>query len=160
MMPTLLQGDFIFVKKFSYGLRLPVTETKILETGSPGRGDVVVFKYPVDPRRDFIKTSAAIGAASAAGPLLGGRALADFSPQRAEKPLKILIMGGTAFIGPAFVNMALARGHEITFFNRGRTTVGQPGAQTTDDVGDDVVFVFPVGNIRCHTFSRFPFGDI
>ena len=55
MMPTLLQGDFIFVKKFSYGLRLPVTETKILETGSPGRGDVVVFRLPQDPSVNYIK---------------------------------------------------------------------------------------------------------
>jgi signal peptidase I len=55
MMPTLLQGDFIFVKKFSYGLRLPVTETKILETGSPERGDVVVFRLPQDPSVNYIK---------------------------------------------------------------------------------------------------------
>ena len=55
MMPTLLQGDFIFVKKFSYGLRLPVTETKIIETGSPERGDVVVFRLPQDPSINYIK---------------------------------------------------------------------------------------------------------
>lgn len=55
MMPTLLQGDFIFVKKYSYGLRLPVTETKILETGSPERGDVVVFRLPQDPSVNYIK---------------------------------------------------------------------------------------------------------
>lgn len=55
MMPTLLQGDFIFVKKFSYGLRLPVTETKILETGSPERGDVIVFRLPQDPSVNYIK---------------------------------------------------------------------------------------------------------
>lgn len=55
MMPTLLQGDFIFVKKFAYGLRLPVTETKILETGSPERGDVVVFRLPQDPSINYIK---------------------------------------------------------------------------------------------------------
>ena len=55
MMPTLLQGDFIFVKKFSYGLRLPVTETKILETGSPERGDVVVFRLPQNPSINYIK---------------------------------------------------------------------------------------------------------
>ena len=55
MMPTLLQGDFIFVQKFSYGLRLPVTETKILETGSPERGDVVVFRLPQDPSINYIK---------------------------------------------------------------------------------------------------------
>jgi signal peptidase I len=55
MMPTLLQGDFIFVKKFSYGLRLPVTETKILETGEPERGDVVVFRLPQNPSINYIK---------------------------------------------------------------------------------------------------------
>ena len=55
MMPTLLQGDFIFVKKFSYGLRLPVTETKVLETGEPERGDVVVFRLPKDPSINYIK---------------------------------------------------------------------------------------------------------
>ena len=55
MMPTLLQGDFIFVKKYSYGLRLPVTETKILETGAPERGDVVVFRLPSDPSINYIK---------------------------------------------------------------------------------------------------------
>jgi signal peptidase I len=55
MMPTLLEGDFIFVKKYSYGLRLPVTETKIIETGEPQRGDVVVFRLPSDPGVNYIK---------------------------------------------------------------------------------------------------------
>lgn len=55
MMPTLLQGDFIFVQKFAYGLRLPVSETKIIETGSPERGDVVVFRLPSDPSINYIK---------------------------------------------------------------------------------------------------------
>lgn len=55
MMPTLLEGDFIFVQKFAYGLRLPVTETKIFETGSPERGDVVVFRLPSDPSVNYIK---------------------------------------------------------------------------------------------------------
>jgi len=55
MMPTLLQGDFIFVKKYSYGLRLPVTETKVIETGAPERGDVVVFRLPSDPSINYIK---------------------------------------------------------------------------------------------------------
>lgn len=55
MMPTLLQGDFIFVKKYSYGLRLPVTETKIIETGEPERGDVVVFRLPQNPSVNYIK---------------------------------------------------------------------------------------------------------
>jgi len=55
MEPTLLQGDFIFVKKYSYGLRLPVTEMKIVETGAPKRGDVVVFRLPSDPSINYIK---------------------------------------------------------------------------------------------------------
>jgi signal peptidase I len=55
MMPTLLQGDYIFVKKYSYGLRLPVIEKKILETGDPERGDVVVFRLPSEPSINYIK---------------------------------------------------------------------------------------------------------
>jgi signal peptidase I len=55
MMPTLLDGDFIFVSKFSYGLRLPVLNTKILETGSPARGDVIVFRKPSEPAVNYIK---------------------------------------------------------------------------------------------------------
>jgi signal peptidase I len=55
MMPTLLQGDYIFVKKYSYGLRLPVVETKFIETGQPERGDVVVFRLPSEPNVNYIK---------------------------------------------------------------------------------------------------------
>ena len=43
MMPTLLDGDFIFVNKFAYGLRLPVFNTKIVPISNPARGDVIVF---------------------------------------------------------------------------------------------------------------------
>jgi len=55
MMPTLLIGDFIMVNKFSYGLRLPVTNYKLLELGEPSRGDVVVFRFPKEPEIDYIK---------------------------------------------------------------------------------------------------------
>src|SRR5690606_18790778 len=55
MMPTLLEGDFIFVNKFAYGLRLPVLNTEIVPLGSPERGDVVVFKLPSDPNVNYIK---------------------------------------------------------------------------------------------------------
>lgn len=55
MMPTLLEGDFIFVNKFSYGLRLPVLNTKFLEIGEPQHGDVVVFRLPSDPSVNYIK---------------------------------------------------------------------------------------------------------
>jgi len=55
MMPGLIDGDFIFVSKFSYGLRLPVLNTKILNTGRPQRGDVIVFRLPADPSVNYIK---------------------------------------------------------------------------------------------------------
>jgi signal peptidase I len=55
MVPTLLVGDFIFVNKFEYGLRLPVVNTKIVEIGEPQRGDVVVFRLPADPATNYIK---------------------------------------------------------------------------------------------------------
>ncbi|HEX4325878.1 MAG TPA: signal peptidase I [Burkholderiales bacterium] len=55
MIPTLLIGDFILVNKFSYGIRLPVINKKIIEVGHPKRGDVMVFRYPVEPNYDYIK---------------------------------------------------------------------------------------------------------
>jgi len=55
MMPTLLVGDFILVNKFAYGLRLPVLNTKVLDIGEPQRGDVFVFRYPRNPKVDYIK---------------------------------------------------------------------------------------------------------
>ncbi len=55
MMPTLLVGDFILVNKFTYGIRLPVLNTKVIEVDEPERGDVVVFRYPKDPSVDYIK---------------------------------------------------------------------------------------------------------
>src|SRR6202162_4702340 len=49
MIPTLLVGDFILVNKYTYGLRLPVINTKIIDINEPERGDVMVFRYPDDP---------------------------------------------------------------------------------------------------------------
>jgi signal peptidase I len=55
MVPTLLVGDFILVNKFTYGVRLPVMNRKIVELGTPKRGDVMVFRFPEDPALDYIK---------------------------------------------------------------------------------------------------------
>lgn len=55
MMPTLIQGDFIFVNKWRYGLRLPVLNTRVVDIGHPVRGDVIVFRKPTDPSIIFIK---------------------------------------------------------------------------------------------------------
>ncbi|MBL8520693.1 MAG: signal peptidase I [Betaproteobacteria bacterium] len=55
MLPTLEAGDFILVNKFTYGIRIPVLNEKVSEGTPPKRGDVMVFRYPVDARKDFIK---------------------------------------------------------------------------------------------------------
>jgi signal peptidase I len=55
MLPTLLVGDFILVNKFTYGIRVPIVNDKIVEVGTPQRGDVMVFRYPEDPSLDYIK---------------------------------------------------------------------------------------------------------
>jgi signal peptidase I len=60
MVPTLLVGDFILVNKFTYGIRLPVANRKVVELGSPARGDVMVFRFPEDPSLDYIKRVVAV----------------------------------------------------------------------------------------------------
>lgn len=55
MTPTLLTGDLILVNKFTYGLRLPVLNTKVTEGTPPQRGDVMVFRFPPKPTQDYIK---------------------------------------------------------------------------------------------------------
>ncbi len=55
MIPTLQVGDFILVNKFTYGIRLPVINQKIIPLNTPERGDVMVFRYPENPSLDYIK---------------------------------------------------------------------------------------------------------
>ena len=60
MYPTLEIGDHIFVNKFIYGVRVPFTDVKLLELRGPARGEVIVFKYPCDEDRDYIKRVVAL----------------------------------------------------------------------------------------------------
>ena len=55
MLPTLLVGDFILVNKYTYGVRLPVINVKVLDINAPRHGEVMVFRYPVNPSLDYIK---------------------------------------------------------------------------------------------------------
>jgi signal peptidase I len=55
MRPTLIEGDFILVSKFTYGLRLPILNIKVADIGAPSRGDVMVFRYPHDTSMNYIK---------------------------------------------------------------------------------------------------------
>lgn len=85
-------------------------------------------------RRQFLKSSAIIGGAVGLGlPAAAGAFTAEgvrpmaYRPETGEaqpKPLRILILGGTGFIGPQQVEYALARKHKLTLFNRGQTNAG------------------------------------
>ena len=95
---------------------------------------------PTD-RRDFLKMSAAAGAAlglggvPAAGLPHSGSTRGSAPPQEAPRSLRILILGGTGFIGPFQVRYALSRGHSVTLFNRGRSNPGMfPEVETL--IGD------------------------
>ena len=98
-------------------------------------------------RRDFLRLSAAAGGALGLGitsSLIGatstpaGRAPLRGEQERTGAPLRILILGGTGFIGPFQVRYALGRGHAVTLFNRGRTNAGLfPDVETL--IGEDTV---------------------
>ena len=60
MIPTLLVGDFILVNKYTYGIRLPVANVKVLAVNEPKRGEVMVFRYPENPSLDYIKRVVAV----------------------------------------------------------------------------------------------------
>ena len=61
MVPTLLVGDFLFVNKFEYGPKIPFTHVRLPGLRPPRRGDVIVFQWPVNPSKDFIKRCIATG---------------------------------------------------------------------------------------------------
>jgi signal peptidase I len=61
MIPTLLIGDHILVNKFIYGTKIPFTDKKVLICREPKKGDIIVFKYPENPKKDFIKRVIATG---------------------------------------------------------------------------------------------------
>ena len=61
MEPTLLVGDHLLVNRLSYVVKLPFTDIMLFSVGNPSRGDVVVFRYPVDTSKDFIKRVIGVG---------------------------------------------------------------------------------------------------
>jgi signal peptidase I len=91
MMPTLFDGDFIFVSKYSYGLRLPVTNTLVVPTGSPQRGDVIVFRLPPNPKINYIKRL--VG-------LPGDRIRVDANNQLYVNDVPMPQVRGAAYAGP------------------------------------------------------------
>jgi signal peptidase I len=91
MMPTLFDGDFIFVSKYSYGLRLPVSNTLVIPTGSPQRGDVIVFRLPPNPKINYIKRL--VG-------LPGDRIRVDSANQLYVNDVPMPQQPGAAYTGP------------------------------------------------------------
>lgn len=61
MQNTLLVGDYILVNKFIYGVKIPFTDTTLIPIENPKRGDIIVFKFPNDPSKDFIKRVVGVG---------------------------------------------------------------------------------------------------
>lgn len=61
MKNTLLIGDYILVNKFIYGVKIPFTDVTVIPVKKPQRGDIVVFRFPKDPSKDFIKRVVGIG---------------------------------------------------------------------------------------------------
>jgi len=61
MIPTFQIGDRIFVSKFIYGARIPLTHFKLPAVRQPKRGDIIVFRSPEDPKKDFVKRLIALG---------------------------------------------------------------------------------------------------
>jgi len=139
MIPTLLVGDFILVSKFSYGVRLPVVHTKILDTGKPENGDVAVFRFPDNPKVDYIKR--VVGIPGDKITLRGKKLLLNGEPvdYSANEPY---VMPGTddITVGATVLSESLGEvAHEILVFNRGR---GMPGPHRTNlgIADDDIVF--------------------
>ena len=102
MMDTLLVGDYILVNKFLYGPELPFTDQHAPGIRAPHRGDIIVFKYPQDEKRDFIKRI--IGTpgdtVQVRGPqvFVNGTALVEPYTKRVDSPLS----GGQTYCGYAY----------------------------------------------------------
>jgi signal peptidase I len=81
MLDTLLIGDFLFVNKVEYGARIPFTHVRLPGLREPRRGDVIVFRYPGDPRQDWVKRCVAVGGETIEGRnkaiLVDGRTLTE-----------------------------------------------------------------------------------
>lgn len=111
MIPTLAVGDHIFVNKFIYGLRVPLTNRWFVEWGSPERGDVIVFRYPRDLSKDYIKRVVAVAGdrlrVEEQDVYINGKKL----QRKQARPFEYLEEGesqGWLSSGPAYVRNAIA----------------------------------------------------
>lgn len=107
MEQTLLVGDHILVTKFIYGTNIPFTDRKVLVFKKPQRGDIIVFKYPKDPKRDFIKRVIAVEGDVIEGRnkkiLLNGKPLDEGYIQHTDNDIRPLAMDVRDNFGPVYV---------------------------------------------------------
>jgi signal peptidase I len=107
MVQTLLIGDHILVTKFVYGTNLPFSDKKILVFKKPQRGDIVVFKYPKDPSRDFIKRVIAVGGDVVEGRnkrvYVNGKPLDESYIQHTDNDIRPIGMDVRDNFGPIYV---------------------------------------------------------
>ncbi|NOZ25775.1 MAG: signal peptidase I [Nitrospirae bacterium] len=107
MIPTLLVGDHILVTKFIYGTKIPFSDTRVLVFREPQRGDVIVFKYPQDPDRDFIKRVVAVGGDVVEGRnktiYVNGKPLEEPYIQHTDNDIRSIGMDVRDNFGPLYV---------------------------------------------------------
>ena len=113
-------------------LRLTVARAPILRFAATG---LPISRPQMPSRRDFLKTSAAVGGSVLVGAGAPGL-LAAATPERTRAPMRILILGGTGFIGPHLVKHAVSRGHKVTIFTRGRRDASMLPGDVERLVGD------------------------
>jgi signal peptidase I len=141
MIPTLEVGDHIFVSKFSYGLGVPFSNIKLFELHHPDRGDVIVFKYPLEPGTDYIKR--VVGLPGDVIEVRRNQVIINGHPmprQRVDKPCKYVDAqqrpGG-------YVEEHDCEGWVETLGDRKHATIQEPG-RGTRDYGP---FTVPAGNV-------------
>lgn len=125
MLPTLQIGDFIVVNKFTYGVRLPVTHTKVFDLGSPERGDVVVFRYPRHPSVNYIKRI--IGLPGDTVAYYNRRVFINGEPLELERIGEFVPPGDSPVTGTLleFREQVGPREHRILLDPRGRSPEGE-----------------------------------
>lgn len=109
MIPTLLIGDFILVNKYTYGIRLPVINKKVVELGLPERGDVVVFRYPPNPSLDYIKRVVGVPGDQV---VYRNQRLSVNGKEVPVKQTEDFMVSGLAYV-PRYVEQLDETGHEI-----------------------------------------------
>ncbi|HSA60154.1 MAG TPA: signal peptidase I, partial [bacterium] len=116
MIPTLMIGDHIFVNKFVYGLRIPFTKKRIVTFSEPKRGEAIVFMYPLDESKDFIKRAIGLPGDRIA---IHGDEVTVNGLALARQPVEVRASNGDRFL--TIIPEAVAdqvNGHEIPAFPR------------------------------------------